>query len=87
MSLAKIDRNFAVTLPDDVAANMGVAPGDVLEIVAAGPGRARITRVDDTESGDDADAARRSDFLKAIDRIRLPLAPDYRFDRDKANAR
>jgi bifunctional DNA-binding transcriptional regulator/antitoxin component of YhaV-PrlF toxin-antitoxin module len=87
MSLAKIDRNYAVTLPDDVAANMGVAPGDVLEIEAAGPGRARITRVDATEAGDDADATRRQEFLKAIDGIRLPLASGYRFDRDEANAR
>jgi antitoxin MazE len=75
MHVVKWGNSLAVRLPKALVEELGLKPGDVVEIVAAEPGRIAIAR-----------GGRR----EAIARMRaraLPLPEGNRFDRDEANGR
>ena len=76
MQVAKWGNSLAVRLPKALVEQLGLKPGDEVEIVAAEPGRVEIAR----------DGRREA----AVARMRaraLPLPEGYRFDRDEANER
>jgi antitoxin MazE len=55
---------------------MELKSGDELEIVAAGARCCEVSKRD-----------RRNEFLEALKQFQFDLPPDYKFDRDEANAR
>ena len=67
---------MAVRLPKRLVEQLGLRPGDELEVVAAD--RQRIEGAKDE---------RRERALAAIRARRWALPEEYRFDRDEANAR
>lgn len=76
MQVSRWGNSLAVRLPKSLVDSLGLKPGDELEIVAASGRRIEVARDD-----------RRERALAAIRSRRWPLPPDYRFDRDEANAR
>jgi antitoxin MazE len=76
MQVAKWGSSLAVRLPKKLVQALGLKPGDELELVAAEGSTLRLAKDE-----------RREQALAAIRARRWPLPPDYRFDRDEANAR
>jgi antitoxin MazE len=76
MLVSKWGNSLAVRLPKKLVEQMGLAEGDEVEIVATRKGTLEVEKID-----------RRAAFLKAMERFRLPLPKDYRFDREEANKR
>ncbi len=72
MKIERIGEQLAVMIPADVAAQLGLHEGDLVEVRAA----------DDVARQTDRAAA-----IDVIRRLARPLPADYRFDRDEANAR
>lgn len=76
MLVSKWGNSLGVRLPRALVDNLGLKPGDDLEVVAATPLRIEVTK----------DVRRE----QAVDRMRargLRVAHDHTFDRDDANAR
>ena len=76
MLVSRWGNSLAVRLPQALVKDLGLKPGDDLEVVAAAPTRVVVARDD-----------RRA---QAVDRMRargLRVPEDYAFDRDDANAR
>ena len=76
MLVSKWGNSLGVRLPRALVDELGLEPGDDLEVVAAAPTRLLVTKDD-----------RR---VRAIDRMRArrwSLPEDYSFDREEANAR
>ena len=67
---------MAVRLPKRLVEQLGLRPGDELEVVAADRQRIEVAKDE-----------RRERALAAIRARRWALPEEYRFDRDEANAR
>ena len=76
MRVAKWGNSLAVRLPKELVEAMALKTGDELEAVATHDGRCELVKRD-----------RAQEFLDALDAFRFDLPPDYKFDRDEANAR
>jgi antitoxin MazE len=76
MQVARWGNSLAVRLPKKLVEELGLKPGDELDVVAA------TNRQLEVEKND-----RRERALLAIDALRLRLPEDYRFDREQANER
>ena len=75
MRVTRIGDHLAVEIPDDVAQSLGLREGDEIEL-------SRVRRDDDAEA-----RLRREQALERLSRANWKLPPDYKFDRDEANAR
>ncbi|MCY4003240.1 MAG: AbrB/MazE/SpoVT family DNA-binding domain-containing protein [Rhodospirillales bacterium] len=76
MQVSRWGNSLAVRLPKAVVEDLGLRPGDQLEIVAADTGRMAIAR----------DRRR----ARAVERMRArawPMPDGFAFDREKANTR
>ena len=76
MQVSKWGNSLAVRLPKALVENLGLKPGDVLEVVSATPERIAIAK-------DECRAL-------AVERMRArawSIPEDYVFDREEANAR
>ncbi len=76
MKLAKWGNSLAVRLPAAVVEALKLKEGDDIEI-----------RVADARELTVARKAGRQELLKRLRRFRGRLPPDFKFDRDEANAR
>ncbi len=76
MQVAKWGNSLAVRLPAAVVEALGLKEGDEIEIQVAD---ARLFGV--------ARKPGREEFLKQLRAFRGRLPPDFKFDRDEANAR
>jgi antitoxin MazE len=79
MQIGRWGNSLAVRLPKALVDRFGLKEGDVIdsELVAAA-----IAKADD-----EALEQRRDEAIKRIIARRRPLPPDYKFDREEANAR
>ena len=76
MQVSRWGNSLAVRLPKALVEDLGLKPGDELEVVSATPKRIAIAR-------DESRAL-------AVERMRTrawPMPEGYAFDRDEANAR
>lgn len=76
MKVSRWGNSLAVRLPKALVEDLGLKPGDLLEVVSAAPNRIAVARDE-----------RRS---LAVDRMRtraLSIPDDYVFDREEANSR
>ena len=76
MMVSKWGNSLAVRLPKALVEQLGLAPGDELNVVEASRQQLAVEKVD-----------RRAEFLKQMQQFRWPAPEDYRFDRDEANER
>ena len=76
MMVSKWGNSLAVRLPKALVEQLGLAPGDELNVVEASKQQLAVEKVD-----------RRAEFLKQMQQFRWPAPEGYRFDRDEANAR
>jgi antitoxin MazE len=76
MQVAKWGNSLAVRLPAAVVEALGLAEGDEIEI-----------HVLDARKFAVASKPSREELLKRLHAFRGRLPPDFRFDRDEANAR
>lgn len=76
MQVAKWGNSLAVRLPKKLVERLGLRAGDELAIIAATGDRIEVAK-----------DGRRERALAAIRARSWVLPPDYRFDRDEANAR
>jgi antitoxin MazE len=76
MQVARWGNSLAVRLPKKLVDSLGLKAGDELDIVAATSRRIEVEKND-----------RRERALAAIRARGWALPPDYRFDRNEANAR
>lgn len=75
MKLEKTADGYVVQVPDDVVAALGLHEGDAVKVVKSNVISLEVS---------DEDRNSAIDRMKALAR---PLPPDYKFDRDEANAR
>ncbi|MGF9562685.1 AbrB/MazE/SpoVT family DNA-binding domain-containing protein [Neorhizobium sp. JUb45] len=76
MRVTRWNDALAVQIPDDVAETLGLKEGDEVTVeVANGP----LPESERTEAKKQA--------LERIKALKLTLPPDWRFDREEANAR
>jgi antitoxin MazE len=76
MKLSKWGNSFAIRLPAGMIQEANLKEGDDLKVRVVGDLELEISR----------DAARR-EALEVIRRLRRPLPPGYKFDREEANER
>jgi antitoxin MazE len=76
MQVSKWGNSLAVRLPAAVVEALNLKEGDDIEIVVVGDRRFEIVRDD-----------KRAAALARIREMRLPMPPDYKFDREEANER
>ena len=76
MQVAKWGNSLAVRLPAAVVEVLGLSEGDEIEVHVAGPRQFGIAR-----------KPAREELLKRLRAFRGRLPPDFKFDRDEANAR
>lgn len=76
VQVAKWGNSLAVRLPKSVVEALALREGDEIEIHAAGARQFGIAR-----------KPSRQDLLKRLRAFRGRLPPDFKFDRDEANAR
>ena len=76
MQAAKWGNSLAVRLPKQLVEELGLRPGDEIDIVSATRQRIEIQKND-----------RRERALEAIAERKWALPEGYRFDRDEANER
>lgn len=76
MRIAKWGNSLAVGLPKSVVDNLGLKPGDELELVSAQPARLTVTK-----------DRRREQAIERMRRRALNLPDGYSFDRNEASAR
>ena len=75
MRVAKWGNSLAIRLPADLVAKLEIKEGDDIEVVAK---NAKLEVSPDE---------RRRKALEQMRRLAVPLPPDYKFDREEANAR
>ena len=76
MVISRWGNSLGVRLPRALVENLGLKPGDELEVVASTPTRIVVAK--------DEHRAQAVDHMRAR---ALSLPEDYGFDRDEANAR
>lgn len=76
MRVAKWGNSLAVRLPAALVEEMGLKDGDEIDVVFNNGSEIEIAR-----------SRRREEALEAIRRLARPLPPDFKFDREEANAR
>jgi antitoxin MazE len=76
MQVAKWGNSLAVRLPAAVVEALGLKEGDEVEIHVADARQFGVVR-----------KARRDELLRRLRAFRGRLPPDFKFDRDEANAR
>ena len=76
MKVSKWRNSLVVRLPKKLVGELGLVPGDELNVVQACKGEIVVEKVD-----------RRAEFLKRLEQFHFPLPDGYRFDRDEANER
>lgn len=76
MMVSRWGNSLAVRLPKALVEQLGLAPGDELNVVEASRRQLAVEKVD-----------RRAEFLKQMQQFRWPAPEGYRFDRDEANER
>lgn len=75
MKLTRTPDGYVVQVPDDVVAALGLHEGDLVQVT-----KPSVVTIDVSDADRDS----------AIERMRAlarPLPPDYKFDREEANAR
>jgi antitoxin MazE len=77
MQVFKVDNSLAVRLPQETIDELGLKEGDEVALVVARKDKT------ETESKDE----RRRQAVEQLASLKWPLPPDYKFDRDEANAR
>lgn len=76
MRVAKWGNSLAIRIPKDVAEALGINEGDDVELE---PGRIGVLRLNRQMTREEA--------LENLKRFRGTMPPDFRFDREEANAR
>ena len=76
MIVSRWGNSLAVRLPKALVEQLGLAPGDELNVVEASNRQLAVEKVD-----------KRAEFLKQMQKFKWPAPEDYRFDRDEANER
>jgi antitoxin MazE len=76
MRIARWGNSLAIRLPAAVVEALALKDGDEIEIHVAGARSFGVARAPD-----------RAELLKRLRAFRGRLPPDFRFDRDEANAR
>ena len=76
MRVAKWGNSLAIRLPAAVIEALRLKPGDEIEVHIAGERAFAVAR-----------KPKREDFLNRLRAFRGRLPPDFKFDRDEANAR
>jgi antitoxin MazE len=76
MIVSRWGNSLAVRLPKALVDQLGLAPGDELNVVEASNRQLAVEKVD-----------KRAEFLKQMQKFKWPAPEDYRFDRDEANER
>ena len=76
MQVSKWGNSLAVRLPKALVEQLGLAPGDELNVVEASKRHLAVEKVD-----------KRAEFLKQMQQFRWPAPKGYKFNRDEANER
>jgi antitoxin MazE len=76
MKLAKWGNSLAVRIPAEVVAKLGIAPNEEVEVEVTGENSFEVRR-----------DRRRQEALEAIRKLRRPLPPGFKFDREEAHER
>lgn len=76
MKVAKWGNSLAVRLPASLVQGQNIREGDEIELVPKGKGEFEVS-LDE----------RRKESLERMRSLRFDLPPDYKFDREEANAR
>jgi antitoxin MazE len=76
MMVSKWGNSLAVRLPKALVDELGLVPGDELNVIEASKRQIAVEKAD-----------KRAEFLKQMRQFRWPAPEDYRFDRDEANER
>lgn len=76
MMVSRWGNSLAVRLPKALVEQLGLVPGDELNVVEASKRQIAVEKVD-----------KRAEFLKQMQQFQWPAPADYRFDRDEANER
>ncbi|MDO9488497.1 MAG: AbrB/MazE/SpoVT family DNA-binding domain-containing protein [Sphingomonadaceae bacterium] len=77
MQVAKWGNSLAVRIPADVARSLGLKEGDEIDLCALDAGQVAII----------TDRQRREAAVHRMRELAWSLPPDYKFDREEANAR
>ena len=77
MQIARWGNSLAVRIPADVVRALDLKEGDQVD----------LERLDNGSIAVISDRQRREAALKRLGELAVPFPPDYRFDRDEANAR
>lgn len=77
MQISKWGNSLAVRVPVDVARASGLKEGDEVDLVA----------LDDKQVAVITERQRKEAALERLRQLAVPFPPDYKFDRDEANAR
>ncbi len=76
MMVSRWGNSLAVRLPKALVEQLGLAPGDELNVVEASKQQLAVEKID-----------KRAEFLKQMQQFRWPAPEGYKFDRDEANER
>ncbi len=77
MQIAKWGNSLAVRIPADVVRTLGLKEGDDIDLCALDNGQVAVL----------TDRQRREAALDRIRSMAVKLPPDFKFDREEANAR
>lgn len=77
MQIAKWGNSLAVRIPADVARELGLKEGDDIELCALDEGQVAVI----------TERQRRTALLEGLRKLAVSFPPDYKFDREEANAR
>jgi len=72
MKLAKWGNSLAVRIPAEVVAKLGISPNEEVEIKVTGENSFEVRR-----------DRRRQEAIEAIRKLRRPLPPGYKFNREE----
>jgi antitoxin MazE len=76
MQVAKWGNSLAIRLPAAVVEALDLKEGDQIEITVAGEREFEVSR-----------DRKRQEALEGLRKLRRPLPPGFKFDREEANAR
>lgn len=76
MRIAKWGNSLAVRLPAKLIDEMGLKEGDEIDVFFNSNSEIEVAR-----------SRRREEAMEAIRKLARPFPPDYKFDREEANAR